>query len=198
VEPSAEARAFAKTHLGLNLRQETFERTCFQETFDVIVLSDVLEHMLNPATTLSEVASLLRLGGVVLLSTPNCAAAELHGADWRGFAIDPEHLFYFSEAVFRCVLPRFGLRMVHVEHRPFSVGLGGTLSGLAAASPARWLRRALYRTPALGRWAYFAVDYLRRWHNGGAIASGRSDQVLVIARSAGKAGPRTSRGDGAA
>ena len=41
-------------------------------TFDVVVSNNVLEHLLQPATVFSEVYRVLKPGGIFLIKTPNC------------------------------------------------------------------------------------------------------------------------------
>ncbi len=52
-------------------------------TYDAIVLTQVLEHVPNPAIVLAELSRVLKPGGVLLLSVPlNC---PLHGEPWHFF-----------------------------------------------------------------------------------------------------------------
>ena len=43
-----------------------------ENTFDVVVSNNVLEHLLQPATVFSEVYRVLKPGGIFLIKTPNC------------------------------------------------------------------------------------------------------------------------------
>jgi methionine biosynthesis protein MetW len=45
-----------------------------QQFFDVVLLSRVIEHLINPDFTISEINRVLKRGGILILSTPNLAS----------------------------------------------------------------------------------------------------------------------------
>ena len=72
IELSDEAVKFASTCLGLNVWREQAEQMRFPPTsFDVVVMFDVIEHLLDPLDSLHRVRSVLHPGGVLIISTPN-------------------------------------------------------------------------------------------------------------------------------
>lgn len=64
--------------------------------FDVVLALDVIEHLVDPAAALRELAARLAPGGLLVLTTPrwDSLAARLFRGRWR--AIFPAHLFYFT------------------------------------------------------------------------------------------------------
>lgn len=68
------------------------------EKFDVIVFSDVLEHVRDPRSFLRAVHALLRPDGVAMAIVPSLdsLSARLMKSKWVEFK--PEHLWYFSRA----------------------------------------------------------------------------------------------------
>lgn len=66
-------------------------------TYDVVALSQVIEHVPDPLALLKECARVLRPGGRMVLSTPNAASlAHRRYADcWRGLE-PPRHLHIFT------------------------------------------------------------------------------------------------------
>lgn len=47
------------------------------ETFDIVIFTEVLEHIsIDPCHTLSEINRITKMGGYLLLSTPNCASSH--------------------------------------------------------------------------------------------------------------------------
>ncbi len=58
------------------------------DTFDVVVAFDVVEHLTRPEAFLREGARVLRHGGIVILTTPNPASL---GARWKGGEVTREH-----------------------------------------------------------------------------------------------------------
>jgi len=66
-------------------------------SFDVCVLSDVLEHSRDPERFLLAVHHFLKPGGIVFVAIPSLGSwsAKTMGRYWMEFK--PEHLFYFNE-----------------------------------------------------------------------------------------------------
>jgi SAM-dependent methyltransferase len=93
--------------------------------YELIILFQVLEHMEDPYTLLSECEKHLAPGGKIVISVPNFASwqAEIMGERW--FHLDPpRHLFHFSPATLKCLLQRAGLVMKSIsfvswEHDPY-------------------------------------------------------------------------------
>lgn len=79
------------------------------ERFDVIVMSELIEHVPNPQSFLERAGQLLNRGGVLYLTTPNFSALSRHimGADW--FALDPQHISYFDPPAFEHLVRRVSL-----------------------------------------------------------------------------------------
>ncbi len=80
--------------------------------FDLIVLSHVIEHLPDPLQTLTQLRSLLRAGGRLLLTTPNARSLGLRifGASWRGLE-PPRHFNVFSPDSLRQALERTGFQV---------------------------------------------------------------------------------------
>ena len=67
--------------------QGTLESTGLDtNSFDVVLLDSVIEHVASPAALLRNVHCALRNRGVVIVVTPklNGPSYRLHGADWNG------------------------------------------------------------------------------------------------------------------
>jgi 2-polyprenyl-3-methyl-5-hydroxy-6-metoxy-1,4-benzoquinol methylase len=87
--------------------------------FDLVLLSEVLEHVAQPEFTLRECRRILRGGGAVALTTPNTWDARriyfpALGKVWSGDA-DPTHRQLFNPATLRRVLTRAGFKNVRVR-----------------------------------------------------------------------------------
>lgn len=71
VDPSPEAVAFGQAQGVRNLVEGHIERTPFSdEYFDVVVCMDVLEHLVDDQKGLSEIARVLKPGGVCIVTVP--------------------------------------------------------------------------------------------------------------------------------
>ena len=73
VDPNRELVAIAQQRYGdIEFRVSGMERTPFgDESFDAIVMADVLEHVADERQTLNEVYRILRPGGVVIITVPH-------------------------------------------------------------------------------------------------------------------------------
>lgn len=65
------AKAYYRTLSVIDLEQQSVLKHIAADQYDVIVCADVLEHLRNAPVVLSELAALLRPGGVVVVSLPN-------------------------------------------------------------------------------------------------------------------------------
>lgn len=67
------------------------------QQFDLIVFTEVIEHIQNPIDVLFNFNKLLAEGGIVFITTPNFSAIERYvlGNSW-GMICYPEHLTYFT------------------------------------------------------------------------------------------------------
>jgi 2-polyprenyl-3-methyl-5-hydroxy-6-metoxy-1,4-benzoquinol methylase len=123
VEPSASFAEFAIAYSGAEIRREPLERCAFEdESFDVVVLGAVLEHLYNPDETIHEISRLLRKGGALYVDVPNETGlyfrignlyARLRGRDWvvnLAPTFSPFHIFGFSPRSLRALLSKHSLQ----------------------------------------------------------------------------------------
>jgi len=85
------------------------------EHFDVVILSEVLEHVPDPRALLEASARVLRSGGLLWGTTPHGRgiSARLLGLGWSTVC-PPEHLQLFSVAGIKSLLSGAGFRRVEV------------------------------------------------------------------------------------
>jgi hypothetical protein len=90
--------------------------------FDVVILADVLEHLVEPARLLRGAADVLRPGGRVLVSFPNVSHADvvlmLAQDEWRyqsAGILDGTHLRFFTVGTFRELAFSCGYEVAAVE-----------------------------------------------------------------------------------
>ncbi len=110
IERSALAAARAREIPGLQIFTAPLAECLFSEnTFDLVVLWHVLEHLTDPAGTLATIYRLLRPGGRLILEVPNLAGwqSRLSGRYW--FHLDVErHLYHFTPEGMTLLLRRQG------------------------------------------------------------------------------------------
>ncbi len=94
----------------------TLEQCNFSaKSFDVIAMSDLIEHVRIPSQTLSKAANLLKEDGVIMIMTPDTKTLfnNLMGKRWTHYKL--EHFFYFSFSSMHYLAKQCGLKVVHYE-----------------------------------------------------------------------------------
>jgi SAM-dependent methyltransferase len=85
--------------------------------FDAAVMLDVIEHLQHPDEVIAQLASVVRPGGSLLITTGDFGAplARLMRARWR-LMTPPQHLWFFSPRTLSALLARHGFEVQHVTH----------------------------------------------------------------------------------
>jgi len=94
-----------------------FENYEPSEQFGVVMMSQVLEHLLEPNQAINKVSGLLAPGGVLACAVPNYNSflVKLLGTKDNACLWVPEHVNYFTEKGLRALVERNGFRVVKVE-----------------------------------------------------------------------------------
>ena len=144
--------------------------------FDFVTLDQVIEHLIDPAATLAQIGRILKPGGRIIATTPNCRSltARLAGRRWIHWH-PPYHRHFFSTASLRAAAAGAGLTVSHIGRTTKSDWLQMQWYHLLApARPGRsapfWTRGAgpLLRNAAAGRRqaarAIGMAQQIRLWH----------------------------------
>lgn len=93
---------------------ESFEHS---GAFGVVMLSQVLEHLLEPDRAIQKVSGLLAAGGILACAVPNFASfsVKLLGTRDNACLWVPEHVNYFTEEGLKALLERNGFRVIKME-----------------------------------------------------------------------------------
>lgn len=85
------------------------EQRYLDESFDLVLMSHVIEHVHDPIATLSEIHRVLRPGSMLAITTPNAGSwGHRHfGRDWRGLE-PPRHLQIFNKKSLAALAKRAG------------------------------------------------------------------------------------------
>jgi SAM-dependent methyltransferase len=111
VEPDATARQAAQPGMTiLEGSAESLPGSLERASFDVVVMSHVLEHCADPSAAVENVRSLLKPGGVAIISVPNneCEGLRQSGPSWRWLDV-PRHLNFFTGRSLAALCKRVGL-----------------------------------------------------------------------------------------
>jgi 2-polyprenyl-3-methyl-5-hydroxy-6-metoxy-1,4-benzoquinol methylase len=116
LEVSNHARAVAERLFGFRTHPGTLAEYAadWHNRYDLITLWDVIEHVAEPSSLLSQVAQCLSAEGIVAIKTPNldCPEAECFGPYYH--SLKREHLLYFTAASLTTAARGAGLTPVHV------------------------------------------------------------------------------------
>jgi 2-polyprenyl-3-methyl-5-hydroxy-6-metoxy-1,4-benzoquinol methylase len=109
------------------------------ETFDVVLLTEVLEHLRDyPLLALKEARRILKPGGYLLLTTPNAASLQNRARlmlgrtvhtnirDWMFGLPHARHAREYTANELREIVRQAGFQLVSVEGRHFQTGSGRT------------------------------------------------------------------------
>jgi SAM-dependent methyltransferase len=103
------------TQAGVNFLHAGAERVPFEkESFDLVIIKHVVEHLEDPILAIREIGRLLAPGGVLILSTPNLDSLlkPYKGERWIGYQ-DPTHISLQPPAVWKDWIERdAGLKII--------------------------------------------------------------------------------------
>jgi 2-polyprenyl-3-methyl-5-hydroxy-6-metoxy-1,4-benzoquinol methylase len=114
-EISQSAADYARRELGLDIHLGELEHTDIPgDTYDVVTLWNVLEHLHDPAGSLARVKELMQPDGLLVIAVPNLKSwdAQLFGPTWVGYDV-PRHLYTFSTATLEALLRKAGFGIVY-------------------------------------------------------------------------------------
>ncbi len=125
VELSQWAVQYAKKNFDLKLYNTNLEEADIpNDCYDVVIMQDTIEHLLNPKIVLSEIHRILKPGGILYVNTPDIESnsSRLLRAKWWG--INQFHIYYFSRKTLTQLLLITGFQpLKYVSHeRVFSFG----------------------------------------------------------------------------
>lgn len=135
VELSSESfEKIKSTHKVFN---NTLEKVNFQENFfDVITMFDVIEHLIDPNSSIKEISRIIKSEGLLIISTPDisCWHSKIMGKKWA--AISPtEHLNYFSPKSIKFLLEKHGFTIIELRKDLKNFTLQGVFDMASFYSP---------------------------------------------------------------
>lgn len=114
IEPIETAAKIAREYYHLDVITSTLEAASLEgESFDVITMWDVLEHLPNPKNTLYRCQELLKPGGLLVFSIPNLKSFDryLFGKNWIGWDA-PRHFNLFTDSTLHQLLEITGFEQI--------------------------------------------------------------------------------------
>ena len=115
LELNEQAAAEARKR-GFRVYSDPIEKFQSKDPYDVVVLSNVLEHSLDPKDMLTHVARILKPGGQVWISCPNVESwqRKLFGKYWINWHV-PFHIVHFSRSTLTKILKETGFEIQEIH-----------------------------------------------------------------------------------
>jgi 2-polyprenyl-3-methyl-5-hydroxy-6-metoxy-1,4-benzoquinol methylase len=112
LEISAAEADFARDTFGIELLRG--DLSIVTERYDVVTSFNVLEHVKQPITLLTEMSDRLAPGGLLVLTTPNpsCIHRRLRGLNGWNMVCPPHHINLFTRTALQEMLTRVGFEVL--------------------------------------------------------------------------------------
>ena len=116
IDMNPSAISYARSH-GLDVCLGKIEEQKFDPgSFDAITLFQTIEHIEDPLKILKKIHSLLRKGGILVVTTPNeeSLMAKVLGKFWFGYK-NIEHLYFFNKQSLSAMQSKVGFRKIIIR-----------------------------------------------------------------------------------
>lgn len=192
VDPSESLSSLAKLHFGLTVHNCYLDAlpTDLEQSFDVVALSDVFEHVTDPRPFLQQVKRFMKPDGVLYIKVPNGnwnlfkqRMLELRGRKpQQGLWDSCEHVVHYTDRSLAQMLQTEGLKVVSTKiGKPIQTPVWHELVGHYYQYPSPWVLDWRRHT---GRTAFYVLSHLERAFRGGSIGA-LAPNIAVIATLAG-------------
>ena len=172
VEFSAASAQFARSHFGLHITDGDIHAVeAAPESYDILTMFDVIEHVRDPAGDMAVAHRLLKPGGIFILSTPNIDGLYPRASEplarplgyWPHIE-PPWHLYQFSQKTLTAMLEKAGFSALGTQHTAIDLAYTFGKPSDLTRSPKR-LAYALAFAPlawagpkvGMGDWFYLAA-----------------------------------------
>lgn len=110
LEPDKGAREICKKKYGLDLQTPELLFEVSSQSFDVVTMWHVLEHVHQLHEYISTIKRILKADGAALVALPNYTSkdAQIYGSFWAGYDV-PRHLYHFSPLAVAKLFAKHGL-----------------------------------------------------------------------------------------
>lgn len=116
IEPSLHAKAIAKERLGFMPLDPSESALLTDQSFDVITMWHVLEHVDDLKSQTSELKRLLKPGGRLIIALPNFQSfdCQYYKENWAAWDV-PRHLNHFSPEVIQSIFSSIGFKILDIQ-----------------------------------------------------------------------------------
>lgn len=149
VEPSPSLSGMARKYFGLNVKTAFLKDVGFEtDFFDVVSMTDVFEHLPEPAEVLNEVHKILKPDGIFFVKVPNGLfnLFKLHAARMLGKLSDHdifdsyEHVVHYSQDTLGAILEKYNFKIIKfLIGRPIQIPVWHNYVGHYYQYPTPWV-----------------------------------------------------------
>ena len=166
---------------GFKVHGSTLEEFVADKKYDIVVLSNVLEHSLSPGNMLHHISKLLNSQGYIWISCPNSKSwlRNVFGRYWINWHV-PFHVVHFSPKTLKEMLKKSGFEIVSLRQETPALWVAHTI--LARVFAKRGIATMQLRSAhivasllLLIRCIFFPILWLANF-------AGKGDCLVVVAR----------------
>tara|TARA_B100001123_G_C15273541_1_gene1011227 strand:+ start:329 stop:1303 length:975 start_codon:yes stop_codon:yes gene_type:complete len=126
---------YSISNYGIDVRAGSLEGKFESESFDVVNINHVLEHLEKPGETLAECYRILKKSGLLVVAVPNIDSFQAMFGKCNWFQLDiPIHLFHFSSQSLVKLLEKKSFKVNLIRHFKFEYNPFGWLQTMLNAS----------------------------------------------------------------
>lgn len=146
LELNETAAEVARSH-GFKVHTQLLQDFQPTKLYDAVILSNVLEHSLNPREMLTQTSQILKSGGKIFMSCPNSRSwlRSIFGGSWINWHV-PFHIVHFSVDSVSQLLNEIGFQNISIQHKTPALWVSHSfIAGLYAkpGTPTKQMRIAL-------------------------------------------------------
>ena len=141
IEPNTSARAIANSKVNNAVYAETYLHKFENNSFDVITLWHVLEHLPNLETHINVLNKLLKPKGRLIIAVPNYKSfdAQYYKSYWAAYDV-PRHLWHFSKESIQVLFNRVHMTIEYILPMKFDAFYVSILSEKYKTGKINYLR----------------------------------------------------------
>jgi 2-polyprenyl-3-methyl-5-hydroxy-6-metoxy-1,4-benzoquinol methylase len=187
VEPSPSLSEMARRYFSLNVKTAFVEEAGFEEnSFDVISMTDVFEHLPHPSETLKEVHRILKPDGILFIKVPNglfnllkfYLAKMTRGLENYDLFDSYEHLVHYSHKTLQSMLEKHRFKIMKTTiSKPVQTPVWHDYVGQYYQYPSPWVLDPKRQSLRLILYWFSRLEFWIRWKKVGYLAP----NIAVIA-----------------